>query len=399
MTSAVPASGTAESWRYGSFRIVASSFILLIASAGAPVPLFAVYQAKYEVTDAHLTGAFAVYVVSVSGALLLLGRASDTWGRRAVSATALFLGAVASLVMSQVGDVDGLYVGRTLQGLAIGIGTSALGAWAFELRPDAPGLASAVVSGAPTGGLACGALLGGGLLDLIATKEGLVMLLIAGALTVAGLLTLLVRETTTATSRTSASARPSFRLPAGTWGVFLAGTGIGVSAWAMGGFYQSLVPSVIFRDLGVAAHVVGGVAVAALVGTSSIAGLLLRHGNSMRLLVLGASLLASGTTGLAVALAADSLLGTIAATVPVGVGHGVMFLVAIRVVAQECEPRARAGVLAAFFLVCYLGSVAPMVTAGWGAGRFELTDVMTIFMLAAAATAAASAVLLAKAVR
>ncbi|WP_420113934.1 MFS transporter, partial [Pseudactinotalea sp.] len=117
-----------------SFLIVSSSFILLIGSSGTPVPLFAVYQAEYGVRDSDLATAFAAYVTAVAVALLLFGRLSDVWGRRGVGVMALVVGAAACVVMSGVEGAGELYVGRALQGLAIGTGSSALGTWAYELR-------------------------------------------------------------------------------------------------------------------------------------------------------------------------------------------------------------------------------------------------------------------------
>jgi MFS family permease len=395
--TAVPVALAKVGGRYPvSFWVVSCSFILLIASAGAPVPLFAVYQAEHGVGDSDLTTAFAIYVVAVAAALLLFGRLSDVCGRRSVGVAAFVMGAAASVLMSRVGGTSDLYIGRALQGIAIGTGSSALGAWTYELRPDAPRLASAVVSGAPTGGLACGALLGGVLLDWIPGGEHLVMMVLASAVGLAAVFTMFAHETTTTSTRAAGSARPSFQLPLGARLVFAAAAGIGTANWAMGGFYQSLVPSVLVRELEVATHVVSGVAVAALVGTSALTGIAAKRVSTFVLVLAGALLFAAGATGLVVAFWQGSAVLLIVATVAIGGGHGLTFLLAVRSVAERCAPADRAGVLAAFYLVCYLGSVLPMLAAGWGANHGGLSLTMTVLMGAACLMATLSGVVAAR---
>lgn len=394
MTPDAAGRGAARAWRHGSFWVIALSYVLLVSSAGAPVPIFAVYQSRYAVSDADLTTAFALYVVAVGCALLALGRVSDVVGRRPLGVTALCLGAGACLVMSRVDSVSGLYVGRMLQGVAIGTGTSVLGAWTYELRVETPSLASAVVSGVPTGGLAIGALLGGALLDSIDGREGTVMVVIATALAVSAVLSGLVRETTTSITRRTASARPSLALPVGTRGLFVAAATLGLSAWILGGFYQSLLPSVFARGLGTSSHLVGGIGVAALVGTSAVTAMVVKRRPTSWLLAIGTALLATGALVVGLGLWASSLSVVLLGTVVTGIGHGSIFLVAVRVVAERCDADARAGVLAAFYLACYVGSVLPMLLAGWAAEAWGLSISMAGFMLGAALLSGPAALLI-----
>ena len=67
----------------------ASVLVVLFVGAGAPTPLYVVYEREYGFSAIVLTLVFAVYVVALLGAFVVAGRLSDHIGRRPVLLIAL----------------------------------------------------------------------------------------------------------------------------------------------------------------------------------------------------------------------------------------------------------------------------------------------------------------------
>src|SRR4051812_47774024 len=77
----------ATSWRLPktpAFWLLAVIFGLLLFSAAAPTPLYAVYQAEWHFSPTKLTLIFATYGLGVLTALIAFGALSDRVGRRPV---------------------------------------------------------------------------------------------------------------------------------------------------------------------------------------------------------------------------------------------------------------------------------------------------------------------------
>jgi len=99
---------------------------------------------------------FAVYVLFLLTTVLILGSLSDHVGRRPVIITALAADTAACILFLLAHGVGALFAARALQGVAVGLAASALGAALLDLRP-AGSLAPLVTSNAGTVGLALGA--------------------------------------------------------------------------------------------------------------------------------------------------------------------------------------------------------------------------------------------------
>src|SRR4051812_45712268 len=84
--------------RPAAFAAIAAIFVLFMAASSAPSPLYVVYQHQWGFSATTLTTVFAVYVVGMIGALLVLGALSDHIGRRPVLISAIALEAVAMVL-------------------------------------------------------------------------------------------------------------------------------------------------------------------------------------------------------------------------------------------------------------------------------------------------------------
>src|SRR3954453_5816118 len=111
-----------------AFAAIAAIFVTFTAASAAPSPLYVVYQHLWGFSATTLTVIFAVYVVGLIGALLVLGALSDHIGRRPVLAAAIALEIVSLALFLTAGDVAVLLAARLLQGIATGAAMTTLSA-------------------------------------------------------------------------------------------------------------------------------------------------------------------------------------------------------------------------------------------------------------------------------
>src|ERR1700758_3245713 len=102
--------------------------MLIAASSSAVTPLYHLYQESMHLTPFWITVVFSIYVASLLTALLTVGGLSDYVGRRPVILAALLANAVAMILFAEARDVGQLILARVVQGLSVGVGTTALGA-------------------------------------------------------------------------------------------------------------------------------------------------------------------------------------------------------------------------------------------------------------------------------
>src|SRR5690242_2565583 len=111
-----------------SFWYVVGALLAMMAAAGAPSPLYVVYEQQIGFSAVTLTVIFAVYVVALLATLLTVGSLSDYIGRRPVLAAALILEIVSLALFLPAKSVACLIVARVVQGVATGVALGALGA-------------------------------------------------------------------------------------------------------------------------------------------------------------------------------------------------------------------------------------------------------------------------------
>lgn len=353
--------------------MAAVSLLVACAAVGVPAPLYVVYQQADGVSTVALTGAFAIYILPLLTALLCCGGLSDHLGRRRVAVPALLVGAAACLVLATVGSATPLLVGRAMQGLSIGLALSALGSFVVDLAPPSrPGLAGAVTSGAPPGGVAVGALASG---VAVQAAPGLAPVLsfvvMAGLLTAAAVAVAALPETVTRRPGAVLSLRPVVRIPTAARTLFPPICLIVAATYVLGGFTQALAPSLAVSVLGRHDLVSGALAVAVYHLAGPAAGLAANRLPARRALAGGAGVLALGVAGYIGAIAAGSFVAYLAAAVVAGTGFGVAFAGAMRILLDRSPDGAHAGTLAAVYLFCYLAAAVSSLLAGvavqvWG---------------------------------
>ncbi|MFJ9709582.1 MFS transporter [Streptomyces sp. NPDC101234] len=347
----------------------------LVASS-APTPLYRVYQASWHLSSGTVTVVYGVYCLSVLVALLTVGALSDHVGRRPVIGAALALEALSMLLFLQAGGVTSLILARTLQGLATGAATSALGAALLDVTRRWGPL---FVSIAPLIGMALGTIGTSLLMDLMPTHPGSVYSLLFGALAVQTLGLAFLPESRLPRPGAWLSLRPRIRAPRSSRRALLVTAPVFVAVWALGGFYLSLGPDLVQGITGSASSTADGLIVSLLTASAVPAVLLTRRAEAGRT-ALGGSLLL--TTGVAVTLLAahrDSSTALYVGTAVAGAGFGPAFQGGVRLVTANVLATERAGLMAAIYTITYTSMCVPVLVTGLLVGEYGLLHCTLFF--------------------
>ena len=358
----------------------------LMIAAGAPSPLYGVYQAAWGFSAVTLTAVFAVYAVALLAAFLVAGRLSDHLGRRPVIVAALVTEAAAMVCFAAAVSTGWLYAARVVQGIATGLATGAISAALVDLAPPRnPQLAPLVNSAAPTLGLAAGALGSSLLVQYGPAPMHLVfwLLLAAFAAGIAG--TLAIAEPGQRRPGALASLRPQVGVPRPARRAFASGVPALAAGWALGGLYLALGPSLAAELLHSANPVAGGAVIFLLTGVGAVTSIVCRGWSPPAAMGVGCLLLAVGVGGTVAAIAGDSAAGFFAGTAFAGTGFGLAFLGVFRTLVALAPPAGRAGLITAIYIVSYLAFSLPVIAAGIAASHVGLRDTAQVYGLAVAA--------------
>jgi MFS family permease len=352
----------------GAFASVGAILVLFMAASSAPSPLYVVYQRAWSFSSTTLTIVFAVYVLGLLGALLVVGALSDHVGRRPVLAAAIALESVALVLFIVAGDVTVLAIARVAQGIATGAALSTLGAALVDLGPPhAPGRAGLVNGVAPLSGLAVGALGCGALVQFAPDPTHLVYAVLLGGMVLAAVAVAALPESSPRRPGARASLAPRVAIPPRLRAEVLALAPILVASWALGGLYLSLGPSVAAGLFGLQSHLIGGLVVTLLCGTGAATAFALRARPAGPVIRIASSLLAAGMVVTLVGVQGDWRVVAGAGTLVAGVGFGASALGCFGTLSRIATPGERGELFAAAFVISYLAFSLPAVLAGFAA--------------------------------
>jgi MFS family permease len=399
-TTARPADKT-QLGRCAGFWAVALSLAALSAFSTAPSPLYGLYKHQDHLSSITLTVVYAVYAVGLVASLLLVGHLSDGYGRRRLLIPALLTALVAALVFSFSTSLPALLVGRVITGVALGAAIATATAWLTELDSEpaaGPTRRSQVVAiAANVGGLAVGPLFAGLVGQYLPSLPRLPYAVFAVLLAAAVVVTAATPE-----GRTGPPLRPPYRpqrlsAPSGAraqfsaalTGVFLCFTVFGLLAGLAGAFLAGPLHHASFALAGLTVFLSFGIGALTQIATISWP--------PRRLLAIGIPILITGLAAIvaAASISPPSLTLFLAGTALVGIGGGAMYRVTFSVVLSTASPNDRAGALASFFVVGYIGLSLPVVAAGIALQHVSFQVILLAFGIAiAAGTLLASPVLL-----
>ena len=385
MSSVVTTEQANPSPARGAVIVKGATLAMFLAASSAPTPLYHFYQERWGVSPAVLTTIFGVYALSLLVALLTVGSLSDHLGRRPVILVAIALNAVAMIVFASATSAATLIAARALQGFATGAATSTLSAAILDSDKRQGPLINSIT---PFIGMSVGALGSSALVAYAPAPAALVYVLLLIVFAALALWIARLPETTAPSPGALASLRPRVHVPPQARRALLRITPVNVAVWSLGGFYLSLMPSLLRVAMGTTSPFVGGIVVAALTLSGGLAIIVLRHTAATMIFIVGSSTLMLGVAvtllGVSLQLIPLLLLGTVVA----GIGFGLGFFGALRTILPLAAPDERAGLVSAFFVQSYLAFSLPAILVGLvvpyvGLPRATYGYGMAIIMLAA----------------
>ena len=348
------------------FWIVAAAFTSLMAFGTAQTPLWPLYEARDGFGSTTVTVAFAVMVVGAAASLFFLGHLSDRLGRRRIIVPALMIAIAAASTFTAWPELPGLIAGRLLTGVALGLMASTATAYLADLfraeHPEAPDskVPGVVSTAANLGGLALGPLVVG-ILAQWAPDPLTTPYVVAGAVLFIALLLVLISPETVDRELRSQQRPAKFALRPGSAMAFAGAAAVGFFSFAVMGLFSSLGAVIIRGDLGITSHFIGGLAAFAVFALSATAQLALARLAVPRMLSAGAITFPLGLALVAVAMYHPSLWLYLLGAAVSGAGAGLLFKGAITTSATVAAAGSRAGVLAVYFVIAYIGMGAPSI--------------------------------------
>ncbi len=370
------------------FWIVAFAFLTITAFATLPSPLYGLYRVRDDLSAFMVTVIYAVFASETIAALLSVRSVAARVGRRGV-----MLGATATLIVAASvfvvwKDLPGLFAGRLLTGVSIGLAAGTAITYLIELRVRQDANASVVRArnigtAINVGGLGIGPLIAGCLAqwtDRPLTLPYLVFVAL-GATALIGLLT--VPETAAPALRGMKSSQTTgpahlARIPAtaaaATLGAFAA---LGLFAGLSGIFLATTLDRPSLALAGATLFVVFSSGVVAQLATDPL--------RPPRVLALGMTSMVVGLALLATAvrLPTPSLALYLIAGALIGAGAGAVFKGTTALVVGPSAPEDRLAKTSSLLIIAFVGLSLPVIGAGVAlAGGATAPDTVLGFAIA-----------------
>ena len=367
-----------------------------MAASALPTPLYPLYRRQLGLSPAEITVVYGFYAIVVLVTLLWLGFLSDRIGRRPVLALAVAITVDSEVVLMVSPTQVGLYLGRALIGVAVGLAIAAFPAYLADLAgPAHTGRATTFGVAANMGGQALGTIIAGTLAGF--DSEPLVTPYLAGLVVLVPavlLWTTRMPETVSAVRRRGPGRDREKRIPDRLRPSYLATAVTIVAAFAMFGSMTAMTGQILQQRMLVAGTSTAGLVTAAMF-VSGAAGQMLA-GRSV--VARNPALTVLPLPIAAVLLALSTMLGSLpvfaAAVVACGFGGGSCLRSGSIRVLTPSPVQNRAHVSSRLFAALYLGACVPTVSVGLLATTVSLNVSMLSLGLLVLTLSAVAALLL-----
>lgn len=363
------------------FAGAAFALAVLIVGTNMPSPLYAVYAQRFGFSPLTVTLIVSVYVAVLLPSMLLFGPLTDVIGPRPVLLPAVAVAFGASMLFAFAGATWWLFAARAAQGLAVGAASAALTVALVRTEPRGD-RARASLLGAltTTGGAGLGPVLAGGMAAYGPAPLRTCYLVEAGLLVVALLAVATLPTGAVAGPRRWEIRRP--RIPVAGRRAFFVASAASFLAWAVAYIVLALLPSFVMGVTHSTNLLLGGTAAGGLLLCAALVQFGCAGWQPARSLTVGLALLMTGLAGLVIADALGSAPLLLATVAVAGAGQGLAFMGAMRQVNDIAPASDRAGVLAAFYVITYLGGGGPVIVVGLLATQMALVSAVQIAAVA-----------------
>ena len=372
------------------FWAVTFAFLVVMAVATLPSPLYGLYRARDHLSALTITVVFAIFAGSTIAVLQRDSSIVARIGRRGMMLAAVATMMVAMGVLATWKDLPGLLIGRVITGVSVGLAAGTAVTYLVELRLRADPKASVVRArtigtSVTVGALGVGPLIAGCLAQWVAqplTVPYLVFVAL-GVVALAGLWT--APETgAPAPHATTTPAPPATTTPAATASAPPAATGNQLAgsprkirlpvpaaagtlaAFSANGLFAGLSGLFLATTLHQPSHALSGVALFGVFAAGVASQLATARLQASRVLALGTVSMLAGLVLLVVSvrLATPSLALFLIAGAMIGAGSGAVFKGTSGIVLAASPPQSRVAMTSALLIALYVGLSVPVIGAG-----------------------------------
>lgn len=363
--------------RIGFIGAVGALLVLYFAS-GSPIPLYSMYQEQMGLTHAQLSMASMWYLLGTVFPLLFLPRISNHLGRRPVTVMILAVSFSGCMTFAYISSPEMLMVGRLVQGIASGLGSSTIAAYVVDLSSDMPRwVGPTITSSAPTLGLATGAFLSGGLVQYAGIDPVAYFEATMAAILVFAVIILFARETMPRRPGVIGSLVPRLTLPRNTGRLYAASTMIFVGTWALGGFSQSFSSAIVTEYYGFHDAFLSAAVFTSLLLPNALGSFLSKRFDVRDAQRYGMGAFACCTAMMLVSLTAGSLAMFMAFSIIAGVAQGIAFTGSVTEILSRAGQELRAGTFSTIYLTSYGGAAIPNLVVGMLPGDYTTVQILS----------------------
>jgi MFS family permease len=371
MSSADTTAASAAKRRlHGSgFWTVAFAFLIVMAVATLPSPLYGLYRTRDHLSAFTITVVYAIFAGGTIIALLADRFVAARVGRRGVMLAAVATMMVAAGLLAVWKDLPGLLIGRLLTGVSVGLAAGTAIVYLIELRVRADPKVSVVRArtigtSVNVGALGIGPLIAGCLAQWAPWPLTLPYLVFValGAVTLIGLAA--APETGAPAPRQRSSSQPtgsrrSVRLPVPAAAATLA-------AFAANGLFAGLSGLLLATTLHHPSHALAGATLFLVFSAGVASQLATSRLRASRVLALGTLSMLVGLVLLVVAvrLSTPSLAMFLIGGALIGAGAGAVFKGTTGIVLEASAPEDRVAMTSALLIALFVGLSVPVIGAG-----------------------------------
>jgi len=346
--------------RFG-FWAVAFAFLVVMAFATLPSPLYGLYRERDGLSAFTITIVYAIWAAGTIATLIAVPFIAERIGRRGVMFAALGTMIVAATVLVAWKALPGLLVGRLITGLAVGMAAGTAITYLIELRhrtdPEAsPVVAQTIGTSVNVGALGIGPLVAGCLAAWVAYPLT-VPYLVWIALGAVALLGLATAPETGAPAANRAPFAVRIPVPAG------AAT---MAAFAANGLFAGLSGLLLATTFHRTSHALAGATLFIVFTAGVLSQLAAASLQPSRVFALGISSMLVGLVLLvtAVRLSTPSLALFLLSGGLIGAGAGAVFKGTTGRVLGASAPENRVALTAELLIALFVGLSVPVIGAG-----------------------------------
>jgi hypothetical protein len=385
--SAPAASAT---WRDATgFWAVAFAFLIVMAFATLPSPLYGLYRTRDNLSAFTITLVYAIWAGGTIAALLAVPAVASRIGRRGVMLTSVATMMASAGLLAAWKALAGLLIGRLFTGFAVGLVAGTAFTYLIELRlrqgananlARARNIGTAINVGA----LGIGPLVAGCLAEWVRKPLVLPYLLwiALGGLAFVALTS--APETGQPTQDASSAKRPRVSLPAAT-ATLAAFSANGLFAGLSGLFLATTLHNHSHAVAGTTLFIVFSAGVASQLATAPLRASLVLTFGGISMLV-GLALLVTS-----VRLSSPSLALFLISGGLIGAGSGAVFKGTTGIVLEAAAPEKRLAMTAQLLIALFIGLSIPVIGAGVALDRgASAPNTVLVFAIVVALGVAAS---------